>query len=66
MTATRRKLDFRPRTVVTCWPEAEWYTPETFEEVAAQDAVRSAVKQGLPPVIQDRSTLDKIAALGKR
>ncbi|MFJ6198856.1 hypothetical protein [Micromonospora sp. NPDC092111] len=66
MTATKRRLDFRPRTVATCWPEGEWPTPEPFEEVAAQDAVRSAVKQGLPSVIQDPAFVDQQAVLWRK
>ncbi|MEV0811232.1 hypothetical protein [Micromonospora sp. NPDC050200] len=66
MSATRRKLDFRPRTVATCWPESEWPPAETFEEVAAQDAVRSAVKQGLPPVIQDPAIVRDLVILCRK
>ncbi|MFD6771257.1 hypothetical protein ACFWC6_34155 [Micromonospora chalcea] len=66
MSATRRLLDFRPRTVATCWPESEWPPAETFEEVAAQDAVRSAVKQGLPTVIQDSATVRSLAVLWRK
>lgn len=66
MTASRRRMDFRPRTVATCWPEAEWPTPETFEEVAAQAAVRSAREQGLSPVIQDLSIVGNLATLWRK
>lgn len=66
MTATNRKLDFRSRTIATCWPEAEWPAPESFEEVAAQEAVRSARAQGLPVVIQDPATVRDLAVLWKR
>lgn len=67
VTATRRKFDFRPRTVATYWPEAEWPTPETFEEGCLQDAVRSRRAQGLPPVIQDPAIVGNLATLwGKR
>ncbi|MEH1098220.1 hypothetical protein [Micromonospora sp. CPCC 205561] len=63
--ATRRKIDFSFNGSLS-WPESEWYTPETFGQVAAQDAIKRARKQGLPDRIEDRPTLDKIAALGKR
>ncbi|MEU2661194.1 hypothetical protein [Micromonospora sp. NPDC007220] len=63
--ATRRKIDFSFNGSLS-WPEPEWYVPETWQEQAAQDAIKRARKQGLPDRIEDRPTLDKIAALGKR
>lgn len=63
--ATKRKIDFSFNGSLS-WPAEHWYPAETWQEQAAQDAIKRARKQGLPDRIEDRPTLDKIAALGKR
>jgi len=60
--ATPWVLDFS-FPVQLSWPEEHWYTPQTFEEMAQQEAVRSARAQGLPDRIEDPTTVSRLATL---
>lgn len=65
MAATPQRFDFRfPASLA--WPCEHWYEPETFEEIAAQEAIRSARAQGLPDRITDDHTAGKLATLFRR
>jgi hypothetical protein len=60
--ATPRVVDLTFRASLS-WPETHWYEPESFEDVAAQDAIRSARSQGLPDLIEDSSAVGRLAVL---
>jgi hypothetical protein len=48
------------------WPERHWYEPQTFDQVAAQEAVRSARVQKLPDRIENPSAVGRLAVLWRK
>lgn len=60
--ATPRHVDLSFKASLS-WPEKHWYRPETFEQVAAQDAVRSARAQRLPDRIAAPAAIRQLASL---
>ncbi|GAA3937202.1 hypothetical protein [Actinoplanes auranticolor] len=62
MSATVRVVDLS-FPVSLSWPESYWYEPESFDQVAAQEAIRTARAQSLPDRITDVSTVGRMATL---
>jgi hypothetical protein len=63
--ATPRPLNFSFRASLA-WPMSEWYRPETFHQVAAQEAVRRARTQKLPDRIADPSVIGRLAVFWRK
>jgi hypothetical protein len=62
MSATARTVDLSFG-VSLAWPTERWYEPQTFDQVAAQDAISGARAQGLADRIEDPSAVRQLASL---
>jgi len=65
MTATPAIVDFSWEASLS-WPDSEQYEPETSDQVAEQEAIRSARAQGLPDRIQDPAVIGRLATMLRR
>lgn len=65
MTGTPKYINFSFEASLS-WPNSEQYEPTTFDETAAQDAIRGAREQGLPDRVSDPVAVHKLRSLLRR